>query len=153
MRDGLSSREDQDSDEEGNKYNEFNFFRAPVGPAPTLQQVAPAAPAAFSRTPTSAAAAPSPQVDAGRAPMVDPKPKPILVQPPPRPGFEHLMPKPVPVEEMSTEDIKAMLTEFEKRWRSKYGRGISMADANQLPVQILALYDQMGRRLTPEQRA
>jgi len=54
---------------------------------------------------------------------------------------------------MSTAEIKEMLLAFETRWRAKYGCAVTLADQKDLPQQILALYDQIGRRLNPEERA
>jgi hypothetical protein len=54
---------------------------------------------------------------------------------------------------MSTADIQARLAEFEADFRKRHGRPIALADTQELPKPVLEMYDQLGRRLSPEERA
>ena len=141
------------SDEDDTTMNQFNFFRAPIGPPPELEEPppppAPRPPAPAVSTAPPAAAAPS-------AAPVHKQPSnagPIMINPLPRPGFEHLATRPVPVDELPTDEIKRRLEDFAASFKKRHGRPIALSDAKDLPVQIMALYDQLGRRLSPEERA
>ena len=52
------------------------------------------------------------------------------------------------MEELSTGEIKQRLEAFAASFRQRHGRAITLSDAKDLPVQIMALYDQLGRRLS-----
>jgi hypothetical protein len=64
-----------------------------------------------------------------------------------------MMLKPMRIEDMSTADIQARLADFEADFRKRHGRPIALADAQDLPKPVLEMYDQLGRRLSPEERA
>ena len=66
-------------------------------------------------------------------------------------GDNPLDPKLVPVEELSTAEVHAHLNRFRASFHKQHGRPIRESDSKDLPEQILALFDQVGRRLTPEQ--
>ena len=141
-----------DSDEEED-FNSYNFFRAPIGPPPDLSEPDPpkSKPEAPAPAPFAAAAAAAPAAAPVAAPPATVKP--VMINPIARPGFEHLAARPMPVEDMPTEEIKRRLEEFSGSFKKRHGRGIAPSDAKDLPVQILAMYDQIGRRLNPEERA
>lgn len=119
-----------DSDEE---YNAASFWRAPIGPAPEIDPSPAPAPAA---APSSSVQRPA-----------------VMINPAPRPGFEHIAPAPIAVEDLSTAEIKSKLQAFEANFKMNRGRPITLADAKELPDPILALYDQLGRRLNPAELA
>jgi len=127
-------------------FNSAQFWRAPIAP---LQQAPTATSTPPCIVPTEAKAFGSSVLAAAK----DAAAKQTMINPPPRPGFEHLAAKPIPVEEMTTGTITTILHNFERAWRARNGRALTLADAKELPEQILALYDQIGKRLTPEERA
>merc|ERR1719453_801427 len=55
--------------------------------------------------------------------------------------------------DMSMEDIKAELLELQAAWFRQHCRPVKPSDAPALPQRVCQLYDELGRRLTPEQVA
>lgn len=66
---------------------------------------------------------------------------------------ELVRPAPTPVVDLSTEEIKSRLAQFEKDFRKRHGRAVALTDARELPQPILEMYETLGRRLNPEERA
>jgi len=120
-------------------FNSASFWRAPIAPLQQVTSGVPPQAAAFGSSVLAAAK----EATAERC----------MINPPPRPGFEHLASKPIPAEEMTTETITTILRNFEHAWKARNGRALTLADAKDLPEQILALYDQIGKRLHPEELA
>ena len=118
-------------------FNSFNFWKAPIDAAPTLPEaIAAIAPPTFALIEPTANGAPPQQhmVTQHQIRKLD------------------KMLKPMPVENMSTADIQARLAEFEADFRKRHGRRIALADTHELPKPVLEMYDQLGRRLSPEER-
>lgn len=68
-------------------------------------------------------------------------------------GRDALDPKRVAVEDLSTEQVYDHLNHFRAAFHQRHGRPIRESDSKDLPEQILALFDQVGRRLNADERA
>lgn len=55
--------------------------------------------------------------------------------------------------EMAMEQIKEELLSFQASWFQQHGRPVKPSDTPELPRRVCELYDELGRRLTPEQVA
>jgi len=127
-------------------YNAFSFWRAPIEATPTLSEVAPPPPPPPALS-DDTAAPPSFALNeptAGREQHVVTQDQIRKLD---------MMLKPMRIEDMSTADIQARLADFEADFRKRHGRPIALADAQELPKPVLEMYDQLGRRLSPEERA
>ena len=119
--------------EEAEKFAASSFWRTPVGPPPEL---------------------PQPKVD-------EPSTVPAVAAEQPRPASEaHATGSERPrtisqlrVSELTTDELKRRISEFEADFMSQNGRRVALTDAPRLPKEMLALYDQLGRRLNPEEVA
>lgn len=63
--------------------------------------------------------------------------------------------KPQPVSEMKTEVLKELLHEWQADWYRRYGRKVTPDDAaaGRVPQSVLEMYDEVGKRLSPEEMA
>jgi len=141
--------------EEGEEcFNAANFWRAPLGPPPAVcdkpqadsTTLPPAPPPASPQPPAEAAPASAPP-DAGASGQLDADEMNRRIRKVDR------MLKPTPVAELTTDEIKARLTRFETEFRERYRRPIALSDCKDMPQPVLDMYNEIGRRLTPEQRA
>ena len=123
-------------------FNSFNFWKAPIDAAPILSEATDDFCADDIAPPTFALNDPT----ANGAP-----PQQHMVTQDQIRNFDKML-KPIPVEEMSTADIQARLAEFEADFRKRHGRPIALADTQDLPKPVLEMYDQLGRRLSPEEQ-
>ena len=124
-------------------FNSFNFWKAPIDAAPILSEATDDFCADDIAPPTFALNGPT----ANGAP-----PQQHMVTQDQIRKLDKML-KPIQVEEMSTADIQARLAEFEADFRKRHGRPIAFADTQELPKPVLDMYDQLGRRLSPEERA
>jgi len=62
---------------------------------------------------------------------------------------------PIPPQDLSTEEIQEKLLGFQAQWWAHHRRKLTAEDAGNglVPTPVLALYDELGKRLTPEQVA
>ena len=127
-------------------YNAFSFWRAPIEATPILSEVAPPPPPPPALSEDSAA----PPSFALNEPTAG-REQHVVTQDQIR--KLDMMLKPMRIEGMSTADIQARLADFESDFRKRHGRPIALADAQELPRPVLEMYDQLGRRLSPEERA
>ena len=122
--------------DEDTTMNQFTFCRAPIGPPPELEEPPP--PLA-TRPPAPAVSTAPPAAAAPSAAPVHKQPSnagPIMINPLPRPGFEHLATRPVPVDELPTDEIKRRLEDFAASFKKR--RQPLHFRTQGLPVQIMA---------------
>lgn len=144
---------DSESDEE-ERFN-ASFWRTPIGPPPELEPT-PAPSVALSHDERSAN---SLQQEQDNHPKHrEQQQKPMQEQPTSeqiRKLNEKLVPQmllPTP-SEMTIEHVKEELLAFQASWYKQHHRPVKPSDTPALPRRIAELYDELGRRLTPEQVA
>ena len=119
------------------------FWRAPIGPPP--EDVAAPVPAKKdldgSRIVAEAATA---AAEAAEREARKERERKVL---------EYLLP--MPIEEMSYDMLKERLTTFQHQWYARHGRRITPEDekAGRVPIPVIMLYNELGKRLSPEQVA
>lgn len=136
-------------EEESEEFCAASFWRQPIGPPPpvTEQQSVPqpVAPQPETQQPSST---PPPQLPSHKE-----------QQPPTEEQVAKLSAKinpprlPAALSEMTMEQIKETLLSFQAEWYKMYRRPVRPSDTPQLPQQICELYDELGKRLSPEQVA
>ena len=136
-----------ETDEEEMAAFNASFWRLPVGPPPVPAETVPAAPKELPPPPPAPAAAPKAEASADDASKQHQHTE--LQQQIKK--LEKFL-KPTSAEELPIDAIKARLAEFENDFAKRFGRRVTMADAPELPKPVLDLYDQLGRRLNPEER-
>jgi len=136
-------------EEESEEFCAASFWRQPIGPPPPVTERQPVQQPASqpeSRQPSS-------------APLPPPLPTPKAQQPPTAEQVAKLNAKinpprlPAALSEMTLEEIKETLLGFQAEWYKMYRRPVQPSDTPQLPRQICELYDELGKRLSPEQVA
>lgn len=129
------------------EFNAAGFWRAPIGPPPKEETVVkPPAPTAEERAAEKERAlAAEKEEQAGKERRAREEQA--------RKVAAYLMP--MPIEKMSYEMIKERLITFQHQWYARHGRKVTPEDeqAGRVPVPILQLYNELGKRLSPEQVA
>ena len=159
---GMSrARSTTDDDTETEDFNAAAFWRAPVGPPPTDAAAAKGATiagpetvrAAIAAAEREAAAKAAAKKDAEKAAAEKAAAEKAAAEERRRKVAAYLMP--MPLEEMSYEMIKERLYTFQQQWWARHGRRVTPEDerAGRVPVPIINLYTELGKRLTPEQVA
>jgi len=121
-------------------FNSFNFWKAPIAVPPDAEAPPPPPP-------------PAPTTSDERLPSFSlNEPAQYVVTVEQIRKLDKVL-KPTPVDQMSTADIQARLAEFEADFCQRHGRSVALSDVPQLPKPVLEMYDQLGRRLSPEDRA
>jgi hypothetical protein len=133
------------SEAEEEEFNSAAFWRAPIGPLPELPSEPAPAPA-LAPAEASATVAPREKREQDRE-------QEALLREQAQKLEKFTMP--MKAADMTTEQVKETLLRFQAHWFSRHGRPVALSDARdgRLPRPVMELYDELGKRLSPEQLA